>query len=51
MFSKVNYKSTRNWEPAQIILNEKFATLARKMDFYLTTSASTFRVFRSPSNF
>ena len=45
MFSKENYNSIRNLEPKKIILNEKFASLARKMDFYLTISASTFPCF------
>ena len=32
MFRKENYKPARNLEPKQIILNAKFASLARKMD-------------------
>ena len=46
MFSKVNDKSTRSLDPKKIILNEKFASLAQKMDFYLTFSASTFPCFQ-----
>ena len=46
MFSKENYKSTRNLELNYIKLNEKFASLARKMDFYLTTSGSIFPCFK-----
>ena len=46
MFSKENYKSTRTLEPKKIIVNEKFASLAQKMDFYLTSSVSSFSCFQ-----
>ena len=55
MFSEENYKLARNLEPKLIILHEKFASLAPKIDFYLTTSASsvpcfqiTWRLVRTP---
>ena len=46
MFSKDNYKSTRNLEPKRIILNEKLASLARKIDYHFSTGASTFPCFQ-----
>ena len=42
MFSKENYKSVRNFETKQILFHEKFSSLDKKMDFYLTTSTSTY---------
>ena len=45
-------KFARNLETKFFTVHEKFSSLGRKMDFYLTTSAgaSTFRVYRSPGN-
>ena len=48
MFSKEKQKFARNLETKNITFNEKFSNLGRKMNFYLTTSASTFSCFRSP---
>ena len=41
--NKENYKSARNLKTKYIIFHEKFDNLDRKMDFYLTTRASTFK--------
>ena len=40
MFSKENYKSTRNLEAKKIILHEEFNGFDREIEFCLTTSAS-----------
>ena len=46
MFIKEIYKSTRSLETKKIIFLEKFSSSDRKMDFYLTTSASTLPCFQ-----
>ena len=46
MFIKENYKSTRSLKTKYIIFHKKFSSSDRKMDFYLTTSASTLPRFQ-----
>ena len=46
MFIKENYKSTRSFKTKQIIFHDKFSSSDWKMDFYLTTSASTLPRFQ-----
>ena len=41
MSIKENYKSTRSLKTKLTLFHEKFCSSDRKMDFYLTTGAST----------
>ena len=47
IISKENYKSTRNLKTMKIIFHKIFSSLDGKMNFYLTTSDSTFPCFKS----